>query len=145
MDINKAIKAKISSYFVKRPEVLAVYLYGSQAKGFAREDSDIDLAILVKDHKSFSGFDIPQTRYLYDLEKLTGKRVEVQDLAFEPIDFAQRVISEGRILVGLNSKKRIEFEENILRVYFDLKPSIDEYYKYLNQMAKRGELDVRYI
>jgi len=38
---------KISLYFDQRSEVIAVYLFGSYAKGRQERDSDIDLAILL--------------------------------------------------------------------------------------------------
>ena len=145
MRLGKTLKEKIRKYFSDKPEIAAVYLYGSFAKGRARKDSDIDLAVLVNDKGGFSGFDIPQTRYTYDLQKITHKEVEVQNLDAVSVDFAKRVISEGKILLGLESKKRIEFEEKVLREFFDMKPSIDEYYKYLRIIAKKGELGVRYI
>ena len=144
MRLNRKDKEKIGKYFADKPEIAAVYLYGSFAKGDAMAESDIDLAVLVKDHKGFGGFDIPETRYTYDLEKLMGKKVEVQNLDSVSVDFAHRVISEGEILLGLNSKKRIVFEERVMGVYFDMKPSMDEYFKYLGQIAKKGELGVRY-
>ena len=145
MNLGKRQKDQIVKFFERRPEIAAVYLYGSQVKGFARGDSDIDLAALVADRKTFGGFDIHQTRYTYDLSKLLGKEVEVQDLEKAPIDFAHRVISEGEILSGLDSKIRVDFEEKILREFFDMKPSIDEYFRYLREMARKGELGVGYI
>ncbi|OGM23035.1 hypothetical protein A2865_04800 [Candidatus Woesebacteria bacterium RIFCSPHIGHO2_01_FULL_39_17] len=145
MKLSSDIRKKIIRYFSEKPEIEAVYLYGSQAKGFARSDSDIDLAILVNDKGNFRGFDIPQTRYLYDLGKITHKEFEVQNLESCPVDFAHRVISEGKILLGIDSKKRVEFEEKILREFFDMKPSIDEYFVYLSEIARKGELGARYI
>lgn len=38
---------RIIQFFRKRPEVVAVYLFGSRARGRATELSDIDLAILL--------------------------------------------------------------------------------------------------
>jgi predicted nucleotidyltransferase len=145
MKLSSKTKNKIINYFRKKPEIAAVYMYGSQSKGGARADSDVDLAVLVSDKRGFGGFDIPQTRYTYDLERLTGKKVEVQDLGSVAIDFAHRVLSEGELLLGLESAKRVEFEEYVLRVYFDMKPSIDEYFYYLRQIVKKGDLGVRYI
>lgn len=145
MKLNPKLLEKINKYFSEKKEVAVVYLYGSYAKGEERADSDIDLALLIDNRKSFKGFDIPQTRYTYDLEKLTGKKVEVQDLYKAPMDFAYRVISEGKILSGFDSLKRVEFEEKVLRIYFDIKPSINEYFKYLSDIAKKGDLGVRYI
>jgi predicted nucleotidyltransferase len=144
MKLGKTNEDNVRKYFENKPEIAAVYLFGSFAKGYAKKYSDIDIAVLVKNRKSFSGFDTPRTRYTYDLEKLMRKKVEVQDLDSVSVDFAQRVISEGKILLGLESKKRVEFEEKVLRMYFDMKPFFDEYFKSIHEIAKRGELNVRY-
>src|SRR3989304_7068418 len=143
MKLNSKIRKKITDYFSKKPEIEAVYLYGSQAKNVARSDSDIDLAALVNDKGNFSGFDIPQTRYAHELQRIIHKEIEVQNLEDVSIDFAHRVLSEGQLLVGLESKKRVEFEERILRVYFDMKPFFDEYVQSIHEIAKKGELNVR--
>jgi predicted nucleotidyltransferase len=43
VDMNE----RIVRFFEARPEVIAVYLFGSRARGRAKETSDVDLAILV--------------------------------------------------------------------------------------------------
>ncbi len=146
MSLEAKIKEKIVKYFAKRRGVAAVYLYGSQARGEAKSDSDIDLAVLTtkRGRKKLSGLDSPQIIFPIDLTKLLGKKVEVQDLRTCRIDFAHRVLAEGKLLVSNNEKERIAFEERVLRQYFDLKPALDEYYKSLSEIAKRGELHVRY-
>ena len=45
---NKKIKL-LKDYFEKQPEVLIAFLFGSYAKGFAMEESDIDIAVYLKD------------------------------------------------------------------------------------------------
>jgi predicted nucleotidyltransferase len=45
------INKKIQKFFEDRPEVLAVYLFGSYIKSRENKDSDIDLAVLI-DHQS---------------------------------------------------------------------------------------------
>lgn len=144
MSIDSGTKTKIVNYFSKRPEVATVYLYGSQAKGEAKRDSDIDLAVLVTDKRKYKGFGIPQVVFALDLSEITGEKVEVQDLEACSIEFSHRVLSEGKILVSNNERARVAFEEKTLRFYFDMKPAIDEYYRYLAKIAKKGELHVRY-
>ena len=39
----------IKSFFMQQPEVVAVYLYGSYAKGDEHHKSDIDIGILAKE------------------------------------------------------------------------------------------------
>ena len=41
---------RIIRFFEARPEVVAVYLFGSRSRGRAKETSDVDLAILVDPH-----------------------------------------------------------------------------------------------
>jgi len=144
MSISPSTKTKIISYFSKRPEVAAVYLYGSQARGDAKRDSDIDLAVLVTDKRKYKGFGIPQVVFTIDLEKITGKKVEVQDLTACSVEFAHRVLSEGKLLISNNDRIRVNFEVEMVKKYFDLKYILDEYDYYLAQIAKKGELHVRY-
>src|SRR3989344_9102258 len=144
MEISLNTKNKIINYFSKRPEVAAVYLYGSRARGDAKKDSDIDLAALVTDRRKYTGFGIPQVVFAADLEKITGKKVEVQDLTACSVEFAHRVLSEGKLLTSNNEKERVNFQTSIVRKYFDLKPILDEYNYYLAKIIKRGELHVRY-
>ena len=136
---------KIKDYFNKRKEVAAVYLYGSQARGDATKTSDVDLAVLVTNRRKYRGFGIPQVVFAQDLSKITGRKVEVNDLDTVSVDFAHRVLTEGRLIISNNEKARIDFEEKVLRTYFDLKPALDEYFKELSEISKRDELGVRYI
>lgn len=144
MMIDQKTKNIITNYFAKKPEVAAVYLYGSQARGEAKETSDIDLAVLVTDKRNYTGFGIPQVVFAQDLSKLIHNEVEVQDLETVSVDFAHRVLVEGKLLITNNENARIAFEEKTIRIYFDLKPALDEYYRSLAEIAKKGELHVRY-
>lgn len=145
MKLDKNLQRKITRYFSKKKEVGAVYLFGSQAKGRARKMSDIDLCVLFAKLRKKSLLSFPEAIYSSDLSEILGKKTEVIDLGTARIDFAHRVITEGKLLLSNNDKERIKFEEKILSLYFDLKPSLDEYYKNLSQIARKGELHVRYL
>jgi predicted nucleotidyltransferase len=60
----------ITSYFQSRPEVVAVYLFGSHAKGKNRRGSDIDLAILLR-HDYLCEEDNLYIKYIQALTMLT--------------------------------------------------------------------------
>lgn len=49
LDNNKQLKLSkpVRSYFKKLPGVVAVYIFGSQAKGKEPKDSYVDLAVLI--------------------------------------------------------------------------------------------------
>ena len=49
--LKAEVIVKIKNYFSQKPEVVAVYLYGSQAREEAKETSDIDLGVVLKGKK----------------------------------------------------------------------------------------------
>ncbi|HEX6977354.1 MAG TPA: nucleotidyltransferase domain-containing protein [Patescibacteria group bacterium] len=135
---NDTVK-KIVQYFKNKPRVEVVYLYGSQARNEARSDSDIDLAVLESTKNS------DYLIYPSDLAVALHKKVDVQNLLNCPPDFSYRVLLEGKVLFSRNEKARIAFEEKTFRQYFDVKPILDEYFKSLSKIVRKGELGVRYI
>jgi predicted nucleotidyltransferase len=62
----------IESYFKSRPEVVAVYLFGSYAQGREKTFSDIDLGVLLN-HKFLSSKNNLATTYTVALGKLLRK------------------------------------------------------------------------
>lgn len=144
MKLKKEILNKIIGYFSKKPEVAAVYLYGSFDRGDAHSLSDIDLGVVFK-KKASKAFVLPEVEMAGELSDIINREVEILDLSLCKVDFAHRVISAGRLIYSRDEKARVEFEEKILRDFFDLKPMLDEYYYYLSKIAKKGELDVRYV
>lgn len=144
MKLSEEQVKKIVDYFSQKPEITVVYLYGSYARGEADGESDIDLGVVFKE-KPEAAFNLPEVTLAEDLSNLIGKDVEVQDLAICSIDFAHRVISEGQLIFCTDEIDRAEVEEKIIRDYFDIKPLLSEYYRCLSEIAKKGELGVRYI
>lgn len=72
---------KLSTLLKKLPDELgdtfgenlsAVYLYGSQARGDAHPDSDIDVLVVLRDE--FSYFDVVNKNILYHFRALVGVR-----------------------------------------------------------------------
>ena len=66
------ITKKIVQYFEERPEVVAVYLFGSYAKGYEKQSSDIDIAVLVE-HETFTKEKNLAITYTVDLGRLLKK------------------------------------------------------------------------
>lgn len=135
---------QIQTYFAQKPEVVAVYLYGSQVRGKAKKTSDIDLGVVLQGTRIIK-LETPQVEFSQELSEILNKKVEVKDLRSARLDFAHRVLSEGVLIFSADEKARIEFETDVLRNYFDLKPFFEEYYRELSQIARRGEVHVRYL
>jgi len=117
--MNNKILKKISKYFSAQKDIVAVYFYGSRAKGKETDKSDLDLAILFK-------------RPLTEYERTLELRVEVQKvvgnaffvdirelhLNLSPV-FLGEVISNGIIIFCRDESKRIKFEVEAMRIIDD--------------------------
>lgn len=130
MKLNQKTVKKIIKYFSKKPEVAAVYLYGSYARGEATKDSDIGLGVVLKGKRFYQFNETNKLNLSTKLSPLLKQKVKTQNLAACPVDFAYKVICKRKLIYSADEKARIAFEEKLFRNYFDLKPALDEYYKY---------------
>lgn len=112
-------------------------MYGSQATGLAKKDSDIDLAILFGDKPKANVF-FQEGSFMENLTSLLSCSVEVQDLNACDAAFVYRVLSEGKLLYQTEEFDPSEFQTRAVSNYFDLKPLYDEYYFLLSERARRG-------
>ena len=95
--MNRAVNIdSIRSYFQQHAvdEVACAYVFGSAARGEARPESDLDVAVLYR-------ADPPHTlegggvRLAGKLERHTGRPVDVVVLNRAPVDLVHRVLREG--------------------------------------------------
>ena len=76
-----------SSVIQAYPSITSAYLFGSYAKGIARPDSDVDIALFLPDLRSPRLEDAGGV--LFDLESALGKEI---DLTLRPSDkFVERM------------------------------------------------------
>jgi hypothetical protein len=129
MEIDGSIAAVLST----NPSVVAAWLFGSVARGTAREDSDLDVAILLAPPAAAE-----DRRALHDLaarlEQAAGRRVDLVVLGDHDPIIAHRVLSEGRLVLCRDRERRIDFESRIHMRYMDWVP----YY----ERAARRSLEV---
>jgi len=117
---------KIIAFFNEQTNIDAVYLFGSGAKGNMRKKSDIDLAVLFNDEagNKLSRFDRLLTIAI-DLESITGRHVDVVDIREVPLVLQHQILKHGKCIIENNSKKRVSFEVDSRRRYFDMKRIYD--------------------
>ena len=69
-----SFESKIAIYFQSRKEVVAVYLFGSYAKGQEMHFSDLDLGIVLHHSALKRSFEF-QNQYIVDLGRLLRKDI----------------------------------------------------------------------
>jgi predicted nucleotidyltransferase len=117
-----------------RADVVAVYLFGSRARGTARDDSDVDLGVLVRGEPAATldgmGMDL-----LVDLERALRLPVDLVVLNRAPTDLVHRVLRDGRLLLERDRSARIRFEVKARNAYFDMQPILRRYRRQDGQRA----------
>ena len=127
---SAAIEARLRAFFEEDPRgSLAVYLFGSVARGEARPRSDVDVAVLfAKDPPGT--LDAPQLALEGELERSLRAPVQVVALNHASADLVHRVLRDGRLVLDRDRAARIHFEVRSRNEYFDLGPIRRLYRRY---------------
>jgi len=138
------IAVQLAAYEQTRPEIAAVYLFGSQAKGTARASSDVDVGLLLADD-----FDLHRN-YKYRLEQMMAlatllhKPVDVVILNRAPLVLRHQVLKYGRCVYEGNHQVRVSFEVQSRKAYFDFKPYLAYHHQKLTARIREGNLAYQY-
>ena len=131
-------ESQIKEYFATKNEVIAVYLFGSRAEGVARPDSDLDIAVLIKeqaeDHFAY------RMGLAEDLEKLAGIHTEVVVLQEVPLLLQFQVLKHGKLLFERDPSQRAAYQMRLMSRYYDYKRFFDFHSRSLRKSIKEGGL-----
>lgn len=135
-----SVDTAVAETMAPHPEIAAAWVFGSEARGEARAESDVDVAVLFCDPgaKAASHHRLLGTLAL-DLEHaLGGRRVDlvVLDARTSPI-FAHRVLAEGRLVYEADVERRVDFEWRATVRYLDFRPTWERAARH----ARRGFLE----
>lgn len=121
------IETELRRFFAEHPgDAAAVYLFGSVARGTAREGSDVDLGVLLEEEppRTLRGLKLDLEA---DLESLLNVPVQLVVLNRAPPDLVHRVLRDGKLVLDRDRSKRIRFEVKARNEYFDLQPILRRY------------------
>ena len=115
-DIIEKIRERVAA---SPPSVLAVYLYGSRARGTASATSDLDLGLLLRATPPPSLRSAARDLEAA-IEAAVGVPVDGVVLNTAPADLVHRVLRDGVLLLDRDRSARIRFEVQSRNEYFDL-------------------------
>ena len=118
----KEITGKIS----KNKKVVAIFLFGSQVTGKAREDSDIDIAVLIKD---------PSEKDESFIAQFWDDKLDIHSFHRLPLEIQFRVLRDGKILFIRNNKYVKYVWLKVIKSYLDFGPFISNFYRRVIQNA----------
>jgi predicted nucleotidyltransferase len=125
-----AVEARLKAFFEGDPRgAVAVYLFGSVARGEATVGSDVDVGILFAEDPPAT-LSAPQFAIEAALERRLGSPVQVVALNRAPADLVHRVLRDGRLVLDRDRAARIRFEVRSRNEYFDLAPIRRLYRRY---------------
>jgi predicted nucleotidyltransferase len=124
------VEARLRAFFGEHSRgALAVYLFGSVARGEARPDSDVDVGVLYAVAPPAT-LTAPPLALEGELERALARPVQVAVLNRAPADLVHRVLRDGRLVLDLDPAARIRFEVQRRNEYFDLAPIRRLYRRY---------------
>ena len=109
-----------SSAAFEGSDFLFAFLFGSQAKGLARQGSDVDVAVFLED------FDRPELALDATLELTNGLakasgigRLDLVVLNVAPLALRGRILKERVVIYSRDEPARVRFESVVMREFFD--------------------------
>lgn len=99
---------KIAEYFAAKPEVVAVYLFGSYARGREKELSDIDLGILIE-RDVLSAQNELRTTYLIDLARILRKDLHIVIMNSAGEGILAQIFKHGKCIFQRNPRTLASF------------------------------------
>ncbi len=133
MNISKIKFSQKQLNQFKKMGIEAVYLFGSQAQGFAHPLSDVDIGIVFSEPEKFEDKTMEPYLELHDIfsdifPKI--KQIDIVFLQFVPLNLQFNAIRDGKILFEKDNEKRLCYQEDILKRYLDMKYFYDLSDKY---------------
>ena len=110
------------------PEVLAVMVYGSHARGEARPNSDLDVCVILAPGR-YDALALSEKKLAY----LALGDADVQVFQQLPLYIRHRVLKEGKIVFVRDEDRLYELAFRTAQAWEDFRPY---YQRYLDEVAR---------
>jgi len=100
--MDQHLEQKIIEYFQDQSEVVAVYLFGSYAKGKERSASDLDLAVLMERDALQTEFSL-RKRYVQELGRILRKDIHLVIMNRAGEMLLAQIFKSGKLLLQRHS------------------------------------------
>ncbi len=117
-----AIEAALREALAAAPGFEAAWLFGSLARGTARAESDVDVALWGGGPPTT--LEDLRTDLADQLSRLLGREVQLVVLDSAPVDLVHRVLRDGVLLVDRDRAARIRFEVDARNRFFEDGPDL---------------------
>ena len=95
---------KLKAYFEDQSEVIAVYLFGSQATGEKDRSSDVDLGVLIDTHDRMIEVE-KRTLYMVDLATILRKEIHPVILNSAGEELMRQIFLKGKCILVRDPQK----------------------------------------
>ncbi|MCL4394726.1 MAG: nucleotidyltransferase domain-containing protein [Chloroflexi bacterium] len=134
----------LQMFFARQPDVVLAYLFGSVAKGTARERSDVDIAVLFDPR--LDRFERGE-RFLSLLGRipsdLATHEMDVRVLNDAAPVFRAEVVRSGKPIYAKSRQEQIDFEVRVMAEYDDTRPMREFFKRKLFQEIREGNFGRR--
>ena len=100
---NKLIAA-VTHFFKDKPEVIAVYLFGSQATGKPNRSSDVDIGILLATNDRAIQIE-RRNQYMVDLANILKKEIHPVILNSAGEELMRQIFTKGKCILVKDEKQ----------------------------------------
>ena len=130
---------KFEAIFKDYPYIASAYLFGSQVSGKVTLDSDVDIAILLKNDAPRGKELLHEEDYLaYRLARMLGsKEVDLIDLNRKGTVFQHNVLRTGFLIYDADPAFRIRFETEVIIRFCDFEPTL----RYIEKLQLQGRIE----
>ena len=131
----------VAGCLAKDRQIQAAYIFGSVATGRVRQNSDIDVAVLLNDRVPAAEFFPRRLKLMSELGAAVHRSdVDVIILNQATPLLAHRILSRGKLIFERSASARVRFQVNTANRYADLVPAFETYIRYLKKSVREGRI-----